>query len=89
MIVHTYYSYRPMSLYSLTALLYHEVYNEDVLVKRYIADMAYILVRRQGLKSNEVKRFNTILEQLYHFKKEDHRTGEDIINELLQKGGNG
>ena len=89
MVVCTYYKYRPLSFYSLTALLYHEVTNENVLVNRYIADMCYILVRKQGLKSHEVKRFTDILDGLYHFKKASNETAEDIINHLLQKGGNG
>ena len=89
MVVHTYYNYRPLSFRSLTALLFHAVYNEETLARRYLADMAYILVRRQGVKGHEVKRFTDTLNDLYHFKKEDQRTGQEIIDYLLQKGGNG
>ena len=76
-----------MSFRSLVELLFYEVRNEDALVKRYLADMAYILVRKQGVKSHEVKRFGETLNELYHFKPQDMRTGEEIIDSLLQKGG--
>jgi len=85
--VHTYYTYQPTTFRSLTALLNYAVHNEDALVKRYLADMAYILVRRQGVKSHEIKRFNTVIDELYHFKREDTRSGEEIVDYLLGKGG--